>query len=337
MPVRAGALGLAILMCAASCGMQPRYARDPILPELEPEPPIITNNSRIVALRTSLGRAAVSLEMRSPAVETIRSANCDLRSSERVQAGCARCELAGDGDPFDSAMLDALVVAFDRYPASVLEGAYVQRVALCKTLVDEENPTKRSIGTVDLRSRRLFVSIAPFLNRSYDEEGGITTEDIVHHELFHQLEYERLREIFDDDPEWRLLNPLGFEYRAGAEEDARIGGFINEYAASAETEDRASMFQYLLARPHELCEIAAEDPVVRAKTRLLWKRVKPLVGDEFLKRRATCVLAWLDEQETAPVRAMMQEPAPSKMHTFPSDEERSPSRGSSSPSLFPLR
>lgn len=320
--------------------MQPRYTRDPILPTLEEEPPIATYNSRIVALRTSLGRAAISLEMRTAAVDLIRSSNCDLSTRDRLQAGCARCELAGEGDPFDSAVLDALVVAFDRYTADVLEGTHIERVSLCRKLDDEENLAKRSIGTVDLRSRRLFISIAPFLNREYDAEGAVTTEDIVHHELFHQFEFERMRELFDDDPEWRLLNPLGFEYETAADERPRTGGFINEYAAVAETEDRASMFQYLLARPEELCTIAEQDPGVRAKTRLLWRRIKPLVGDAFLKTRAACVLPWLDQVEQiepAPARAMMHEPTPSKMHTFPSGEGRTPSRGSSSPSLFPLR
>lgn len=315
--------------------MQPRYARDPILPELEEAPPIQTYNSRIVALRTSLGRAAISLEMRTAAVDLVRSSNCDAANDARLQAGCARCELAGEGDPFDSAVLDALVVAFDRYTADVLEGTHIERVSLCKKLDDEENRAKRSVGTVDLRSRRLFISIAPFLNREYDAEGDFTTEDIVHHELFHQFEFERMRELFDDDPEWRALNPVGFVYDDGAEDRARIGGFINQYAAVAEIEDRASMFQYLLARPDELCTIAEEDPGVRAKTRTLWKRIKPLVGDEFLKTRATCVLPWLEQIETTPARAMMHEPAPSKMHTFPSEEGRTPSRGSSSPSLFP--
>lgn len=275
--------------------MQRRPTREPILPELEEVTPIATYNTRVVALRTSLGRAAIGLELRGIATDVVRSRACDELVADRLQLGCARCELVGDGDPFDSAVLDAIVAAFDRYPAGVLEATHIEKVALCRKLDYEDLPDRNTIGTVDLRGRRLFISVAPFFHKEYEPDAEITTDDIVHHELFHLLEFERMRGVYDDDPEWRLHNPLGFEYRAGSEEEPRRAGFINEYAATAEIEDRASMFQYLLGRPDELCAIAADDAGVRAKTRLLWRRVSSLVGPAFLRERATCVVPWLDD------------------------------------------
>jgi hypothetical protein len=297
--VRAGAAAIGFL-CAVGCGMQQRPTREPILPELEPATPVMTYNTRVVALRTSLGRSAITLELRG-ANDVVRSAACDEPVSQRLQLGCARCELAGDGDPFDSAVLDTIISAFDRYPAQVLDATHIERVTLCRNLSYEDLPDEKAIGTVDLRSRRLFISVAPFLHRQYDATGAVTTDDIVHHELFHLFEYERMREAYSDDPEWRLQNPLGFEYRSDGDKDDRKAGFINEYASTSEVEDRASVYQYLLARPGELCSIAAGDAGVRAKTRLLWRRISSLVGGAFLRENASCVLPWLDDVEPLPL------------------------------------
>lgn len=84
------------------------------------------------------------------------------------------------------------------------------------------------------------------------------------------------------------------------------------------------MYQYLLARPEELCAIAATDIGVRVKTRLLWNRIRPLVGDAFLRQRASCVVPWLDQHEVAPARAARREPVPAESN--PIDIERTQSR-----------
>jgi len=281
--------------------MQQRPRGEPILPELEEPEPVISFNSRVVALRTTLGRSAIGLDVRGIATDVVRSSMCDVPEEERIQKGCVRCELAGEGDPFDDAVLETLLAAFDRYPTDVLEATHIEKVALCRKLDYEDIPSQqgRVAGTVDLRARRLFVSIAPFLDREYDPEGDITTDDIVHHELFHLFEYERMRENFNDDQEWRVYNPLGFEYRTENEDEPRKPGFINSYAATADIEDRASMFQYLLARPNELCSLAVDDPTLQTKTRVLWRRISSLIGPTFLAKRAPCVLEWLTDNRSA--------------------------------------
>lgn len=291
---------LLLLPVLAGCGMRQLPTREPVLPELEPPAP--TYNSRIVALRTSLGRAAINLELRGTR-ESIRGSACDVPVAQRVQAGCVECKLAGEGDALDSATLDAIREAFDRYPNSVLEGTQIEKVALCTELAYNDIPNADpAIGTVDLSERRLFISVAPFLHREYDATAEVTAEDIVHHELFHLLEYQRMRDEFTDDPEWRLHNPLGFAYDRNGAAEPRKPGFINAYASSNELEDRASVYQYLLARPSDLCAIAADDAVVRSKTRLVWKRVAALVGDRFLRARASCASTWIDDEEPTPSR-----------------------------------
>jgi hypothetical protein len=245
-------------------------------------------NTRVVALRTSLGRAAIDLEMRTPARQTIRSSACG--DPNPVQTGCSVCELAGETDDLDSAVLDALLVAFDRYPAKVLEDTHIDKVALCSKLSYEDIVDHGTVGTVDLKERRLIISVAPFLGHQYDENGTQTAEDIVHHELFHLFEYERMRTSYTDDPEWRLWNPLGFSYvdSGGTAPDDRPFGFVDEYAATNEIEDKASVYQFMMARPSELCEIEKKDPTVRKKVKVLWQRIAALTDDGFLAKRARC-------------------------------------------------
>ncbi|HTL34446.1 MAG TPA: hypothetical protein VL326_15065 [Kofleriaceae bacterium] len=247
-------------------------------------------NTRVVAIRTSLGRAAIKLEMRTPARQTIRSSACGDPSP--VQTGCSVCELAGETDDMDSAVLDAVLTAFDRYPAKVLEDTHVDKVALCKKLSYEDIPDRGTVGTVDLKEHRLIVSVAPFIGHQYDAYGQQTAEDIVHHELFHLFEFERMHDNYQDDPAWRLWNPLGFTYvdsgGKAPDDDDRPDGFVNAYAATNEIEDKASVYQYLMARPSELCEIEKKDPTLRKKVDILWKRIGAITDDAFLRTRARC-------------------------------------------------
>jgi hypothetical protein len=295
---------VALLLAIAGCVPPPPPPAPPSWPTLEPtggddgtghaplEGPAY--NSRVIALRTTLGRAAIRLELRGKA-RVLRGSNCDAAEGARLQTGCPRCELAGEHDPLDRAALDAITAAFDRYPAGALEETRVERVALCAKLDYEDLAERRTAGTVDLRDRRLLINVSPFFHRQYESAGSFTVEDIVHHELFHLFEHERMRAQYTDDPEWRLHNPPGFEYADPATADDRPHGFVNPYATTNEIEDRASVFQYLMARPDELCEIAKGDPIVRDKVALLRDRIEKLAGAGWLDARAACV-DWIQPQ-----------------------------------------
>jgi hypothetical protein len=54
-------------------------------------------------------------------------------------------------------------------------------------------------------------------------------------------------------------------------------------------EDRASTFEYLMVRPDELCEFAAQDAVLARKVRLLWQRPRQVDGADRLGITAPCV------------------------------------------------
>lgn len=283
---------VALLVACGGCGPPAPPPGKPSWPTLEPTG--ASYNSRVVALRTSLGRAAITLEMRG-AADVIRSSACTDPEARRNQTGCARCELAGESDHLDEATLDGLRTAFDRYPASFLVASHIEHVVLCKHIEYEDIQREQlTAGTVDYQQRRLFVSVESFLDRVYDAAGPFTAEDIVHHELFHLIEWEHMRDEMND-PEWRLQNPIGFEYRDSALDGERPSGFVNAYAATNELEDRASTFQYLMARPAELCGIAQQDPIVWAKVRLIWERVAAIDGEGWLRARALCGGMPIDE------------------------------------------
>lgn len=290
-PVRI-AIGALLVGCnavlASLAGCQPAMPSPPAEPSWPTlEPAGASYNSRVVALRTTLGRAAIGLELRGSRTE-IRTSTCTDEAARREQVGCVRCELAGESDALDEQALDALRVAFDRYPASFLVASHIEHVALCRHIEYEDIVREfGTAGTVDYLQRRLFISVESFLGRAYDGHADFTVEDIVHHELFHLIEFEHMRDEMSD-PEWRLENPLGFEYRGMAPGDTRPAGFVNAYAATNEIEDRASTFQYLMARPAELCELAATDAAVKAKAKLIWSRVARLDGDSWLRARSLC-------------------------------------------------
>jgi hypothetical protein len=282
--VRIASLALLVGCTVGGSGRLPPPA-EPSWPTLEPTG--ASYNSRVVALRTTLGRAAIRLEMRG-AKDTIRTSTCTDEDARREQAGCVRCDLADESDRLDETALDAMRTAFDRYPASFLVASHIENVALCKHIEYEDIVREfGTAGTVDYKQRRLFISIEPFVGRAYDDGGAFTVEDIVHHELFHLIEFVHMHSEMDD-PEWRLENPLGFGYGAVTPRDPRPAGFVNPYAATNEIEDRVSTFQYLMARPAEMCDLAKTDATVKAKAKLIWSRVAKLDGDAWLRARALC-------------------------------------------------
>lgn len=225
-------------------------------------------NTRIVSLRTSLGRAVIDLEARG--VDRV------------ITSASMRCTLAGNSRAIDGAALEAVVSAFDRYPSEVLQAASIEHVALCRRIDGQPDIA----GSADLHARRMMINLDPFANKHYDVFGAVTAEDIVHHELYHLLESQLMPEVMTDDPAWPAFGYTGaFQQKQP--------GFVNTYATTAAVEDRASVFEYVMARPDELCELARSDEVLRKKVGIVWHRAAQATGDAFLRARAACV-DWID-------------------------------------------
>jgi hypothetical protein len=273
------------LACVIGCTPPPSAPHAP-----EPRPTLVSAadmyNSRIVALRTTLGRAAIELETRG-VDRTVATPSC---GDGPAGGACVRCELATDSRAVDGSTLEAITAAFARYPSDALGAAHVASVALCRH-IDFDSPD--TAGIADYAASRMLISLEPFIGPSYDSLGPFTVEDIVHHEYFHLLEAATMQDVVAADPEWDLYNPLGFAYGKIARTAHRPDGFVDAYAATSRVEDRASVFQYVMARPDELCELARTDDTVRTKARMIWQRVAAVTGEAFLRARAPCV-DWID-------------------------------------------
>lgn len=273
-----------LLVMVVGCAPPPP---PPVLPERWPTlARDDTYHTRVADLRTTLGRAGIALRT-GDLDPTFATRDCDAPGAGGT---CVRCELADERTRVDGAVFEATTRAFSRYPTAALEAARIDYVAICRDIVyAQAGEPHHPAGLADVRGRGMLISLAYFLDGADAARGSLTAEDIAHHELFHLLEYARMPDEVADDPQWNLHNPVGFAY---GDEDAAAGrqpGFINFYAMTNPVEDRASVFQYLMASPDELCALARTDDAVRAKAAIIWRRVARLVDARFLRERARCV------------------------------------------------
>jgi hypothetical protein len=270
---------LALLMVAGCVvgdggGKARRWSPPEVLPETRTGPSWL---AQVTELRTSLGRAGIQLVMRG---EQPMMQSTDCAESKRR---CMRCQLLGESDALPSTALDEIVAAFARYPTQLLETSNIKHVALCRKLV---LGVKEVDGLADSAGRVLFVSVNSLLEMRVGFDTGVLSET-VHHEVFHLLDR---NESIDD--EWHGLNASGFVYATRDDQRARPDGFVSAYAATNPKEDRASVFQFLMSRPDELCTLAKSDAIVAAKTRLLWQRLGMVADLSFMRGSVPCAASF---------------------------------------------
>ena len=227
------------------------------------------HEARVAALRATLARARISLEMRS-AEAVVRTVGCKDVPDREQPSGCYRCTLAGDRDATDE-VLAKVTAELDRYPTELLAQADIGTIDLCRRLY--EPATQDMLGGIaHTDGRRVMIVV---------REGDV--EGIVHHELLHMIESARLSNM-DADDGWSITNPVGFSYDVGPVNTNvdRPGGFVGWYAATNVAEDRASVFEYMMANPDELCAIATVDRTVHAKVHIIWERMLTYAGGGLL-------------------------------------------------------
>jgi hypothetical protein len=279
-------LGLGLVACGTPPPRQTEF------PTLSPDD---TYNTRIANLRTTLGRSGIVLRV-AGFDKTFSTTDC-ADDEKTLLDGCARCELAGEKTRIHGTVIEAATKSFARYPAAVLAATNVEQVAMCSEIVHSKtNEIERPAGLADLRGNRLLFSVKSFLG-SYEYRPGDdwTVDDITHHEVFHHLEYAQMRADMEDDSEWNLYNPLGFTYDASNKSEARRAGFVNSYAMTHVVEDKASVFEMIMAHSEDLCELARTDETIKIKTKIIWRRVVRAVRDDsFMRAAAPCVTTWID-------------------------------------------
>jgi len=170
--------------------------------------------------------------------------------------------------------LDTLAVELARYPAAFLNRARLHRLLLCAQL----HEGKEAIPSLPNFHGTLLVDVdadAPFLRR------------LVHHEVFHFADYADDDQL-SHDPAWLALNDHYFVYGDGGRFvrdpgagrfGAGLPGFVSRYAMSALEEDKAETFAMLMVAPREFAELAAADPILRAKSSAIeaqLRRLSPL-------------------------------------------------------------
>lgn len=247
----------------------------PIVPAPEPQVvPGMTNDeldARLVGLRATLTRSQIALDD-APQIESCKTAHLGSR--------CVRCNVARRDNTvgIEPSLIDSAAIAFATYPPKLLAATGVRHVALCRSIEvpDGELP---AAGIALLDQQRILVNVGSFEHAAE----GFTIDRVIHHELFHLLDYHG--GTFHDDREWSALNPAGFayedpemHYRDRDLMAARPAGFVRAYATQNEAEDRASTFDLLFARPAELCAIAAADRIVANKVALIKRRVQKVAG-----------------------------------------------------------
>jgi hypothetical protein len=158
------------------------------------------------------------------------------------------------------------------YPDTLLKRIKLRRIVLCEDL--SFNSTK-CFSFTDVEHGTIYMNVLA----SPDDERIRWT---VHHELFHQLDYAGDSQL-DPDPAWESLNPIGFRYTGDVERlqadpaeghrEAGIRGFVNRYATTSSTEDKAELYALLLLDPETARRRLAEDDILRRKADKIRKMI----------------------------------------------------------------
>lgn len=166
-----------------------------------------------------------------------------------------------------------------RYPEQILARSRLRRVLLCSDLREDGQAIPSLPNT--LQTLLLDVNARPaYLRR------------LVHHELFHFIDYADDDQLLRD-ARWEKLNDPYFLYGGGGRTmrdpdsstlEEHRPGFLSRYSTSALEEDKAEVFSFLMTTPGAVQAIAARDPVVGAKVRSVKEQVRrllPELNDHF--------------------------------------------------------
>jgi hypothetical protein len=301
--VRAAAFALLLAGCLRP---PPDAGPPPSYPTLELDRPVDPNPMDLADLKSIAGAAQITLEIGPGPILRTHSCDADAAGADAASARdaprCYQCTLAVfDPDPEPGptphpleASLRTLATTLLSYPHSFLRAARIEKIALCRKLVDAakdaasdpaSGPAPEHIaGLAEGAARRLMVNL--------DHRDLAHADATLHHEIFH---------LFDQatapggdhqrDPAWERQNPRGFRYGDPAAASS-AAGFVNDYARTSAAEDKASVFEYVMGSPDELCARGADDPRLLDKARLLLASIDaalpPGLG-EFARRKAPCL------------------------------------------------
>ena len=275
-----------VTLAVAACAPPPPIPQRtfPTLAYVPPPPPTLPE-SGLAALRDVTHAKAISLEVGREDAALLAlhchdtAAATDRPEALRAQRACYRCALAmvsgGPEDPYDSSPFDhalhTIAETLARYPDSFVTAANLDRLAICSDLTDDTHDELQVIaGLAEQHERRMLLRMAP---SDFDE-----VDEVIHHEMFHLFDFGTV--TYNPDPAWEFLNPAVVSWQ----------GFVDRYAQTDVNEDKATVFQFLMSG--ELCDRAANDPLILAKARTIRDRIAgalPAQDAAFFGDRASCL------------------------------------------------
>jgi hypothetical protein len=194
----------------------------------------------------------------------------------------------------DGELLDAYVRLFAEeftlYPPELMVRARLKRVVLCAALSYDGQPRA---AIPDYAHDTYYLDICR-IRRGISGQPYLRT--VLHHDLFHFLDYRDDGKLYADD-RWDALQPKGFRYGTGGINAQKVKGtgsltdrttgFLTHYATTGVEEDKAEVFTYLVVDPEYVEDRARKDPVVKAKAARIKEILRafcPSMNDAFWDR-----------------------------------------------------
>jgi hypothetical protein len=91
------------------------------------------------------------------------------------------------------------------------------------------------------------------------EQSQIYIKNVIHHELFHFIDYIEDGLLYGPDPDWESLNTPNFTYGDGGANnrvwkplELGVQGFLNFYSTTGVEEDKAEIFSFLMNSPDKI-------------------------------------------------------------------------------------
>ena len=238
-------------LAASSCPLQGMDDLDAVLHERD----VVRNTE------TTLGKPTLDSAACTKPEYTVRDAMGGFVVIR--DKGCFTCTLAPETDA--AHIIGQYAHGLRDEPDAFLVAAGFRALTLCSHIEQHSDAEILVGGTIDSQAGGLFVLV---------NDIDLTGEEIVAHELFH---------LFD-------RHPTMLKYAPRDEEWPAEGGYVNGYARTSVREDHATVYQYMMARPKELCDEAAADPVILAKARIIRGRIASVIGDvSYLDQRLPCL------------------------------------------------
>ncbi len=179
------------------------------------------------------------------------------------------------------------VPEFALYPPGLVQRSQLKRVMLCSEL---SFAGQRRNAIPDYEHDTLYLDVC------CGTYGKTYLRKVIHHELFHIIDYWDDWNVYQDE-DWASLNPAKFKYGSGSpnaqelEEESvltdKFPGFLNYYSTTGVEEDKAEVFANLIVDLEYVEDRAKKDRVLDAKVermKELLVKFCPEMNDKFWEK-----------------------------------------------------